>query len=111
MDQPPVLTSSKHNFDASEAVCLRSPLSTLPAGIIVPTFLQRSPPALFDDAKTLHVTAKCCGCVGWQRNSLGGSDGVQLLARLPQYRVEVTHTELNQDRFHPVDCAGPFLHQ
>src|SRR5258707_8096598 len=26
---------------------------------------------LFDDAKTLHVTAKCCGCVGWQRNSSG----------------------------------------
>src|SRR5258707_6134975 len=66
---------------------------------------------LFDDAKTLHVTAKCCGCVGGQRNSLGGSDSVQLLARLAQHRVEVTHTELDQDRFHPVDCAGPFLDQ
>src|SRR5207244_12568990 len=30
--------------DASEAVRLRSPLSTVPAGIIVPTFPQRSPP-------------------------------------------------------------------
>jgi hypothetical protein len=52
---------------------------------------------LFDNAKTLHVTAKRCGCVGWQRNSLGGSDGIQLLARLPQYRVEITHTELDGD--------------
>jgi hypothetical protein len=32
----------------SEAVCLRSPLSTLPAGIIVPTF--RSPPSLDDSS-------------------------------------------------------------
>jgi hypothetical protein len=27
---------------------LRSPLSTMPAGIIVPTFPQRSPPRLLD---------------------------------------------------------------
>src|SRR5215831_13655398 len=53
MGQPPVLTPP-NDFDASEAVCLRSPLSTFPAGIIVPTFLQRSPPSLL-------TTAACSG--------------------------------------------------
>jgi hypothetical protein len=43
-------------FDASEAVCLRSPLSTLPAGIIAPTFPQRSPPSL--------LTTAACGGLG-----------------------------------------------
>jgi hypothetical protein len=34
------------NFDASAAVRLRPPLSTIPAGIIVPTFPRCSPPQL-----------------------------------------------------------------
>jgi len=38
------------NFDASAAVRLRSPLSTLPAGIIVPAFPRRSPPRLLAEA-------------------------------------------------------------
>jgi hypothetical protein len=37
-------------MDASEAVCLRSPLSTMPAGIIVPAFPRRSPPRLLTAA-------------------------------------------------------------
>ena len=37
-------------FDASEAVRLRSPLSTVPAGIIAPTFPRRSPPRLLTTA-------------------------------------------------------------
>src|ERR1700686_3830562 len=37
-------------FDTSSTVCLRSPLSTLPAGIFVPTFPQRSPPSLLTTA-------------------------------------------------------------
>jgi hypothetical protein len=40
-------------FDTSSAVCLRSPLSTVPAGIIVPAFPQRSPPLL--------LTMAACG--------------------------------------------------
>src|SRR5216684_7678830 len=40
-------------FDTSSAVCLRSPLSTMPAGIIVPAFPQRSPPR--------HLIAAACG--------------------------------------------------
>jgi hypothetical protein len=37
-------------FDTSSAVRLRSPLSTLPAGIIVPAFPRRSPPRLLTAA-------------------------------------------------------------
>ena len=44
------------DFDASSVVRLRSPLSTLPAGIIVPTFPQRSPPWL--------LTTAACGSLG-----------------------------------------------
>jgi hypothetical protein len=66
---------------------------------------------LLNDAKTFHVPLKRRSCVGWQRNSLGCSDSVQLLARLTQHWIEVTHTKLDQDRFHPVDRAGPFLDQ
>jgi len=66
---------------------------------------------LVDDAETLHVTAKRCDCVGWQGNPLGGSDSVQFLPGFAQDRVEVAHTELDQDRFHPIDCAGPFVDQ
>jgi hypothetical protein len=40
-------------IERAEAVCLRSPLSTLPAGIVV-QFLQRSPPSLL-------TTATCSG--------------------------------------------------
>ena len=56
MGQPPVLTSPNPHFDASAAVRLRSPLSTVPAGIIVPTFPQRSPPLL--------LTTAACGGLG-----------------------------------------------
>ena len=41
-------------FDTSSAVCLRSPLSTVPAEIIVPALPQRSPPLLL-------TTAACGG--------------------------------------------------
>src|SRR5579863_7617473 len=40
-------------FDTSSTVCLRSPLSTAPARIIVPVFPQRSPPR--------HLIAAACG--------------------------------------------------
>ena len=43
-------------FDTSSTVRLRSPLSTVPAGIIVPAFPQRSPPRL--------LTAAACGGLG-----------------------------------------------
>src|SRR5215469_10775755 len=43
-------------FDTSSTVCLRSPLSTLPAGIIVPAFPQRSPPR--------RLIAAACGGLG-----------------------------------------------
>jgi hypothetical protein len=46
---------SRHG-NASSAVRLRSPLSTVPAGIIVPAFPQRSPPWL--------LTTAACGGLG-----------------------------------------------
>ena len=50
---PPVSASS-NPISTSAAVRLHSPLSTLPAGILVPTFPQRSPPLLL-------TTAACGG--------------------------------------------------
>ena len=43
---PVVWTRCGSDFDASAAVRLRSPRSTVPDGIIAPTFPQRSPPLL-----------------------------------------------------------------
>jgi hypothetical protein len=44
----PGFDTTYSDFDASEAVCLRSPLSIVPAEIIAPTFPQRS--LAFDDS-------------------------------------------------------------
>ena len=51
---PPGFAIAYSLFDTSSAVRLRSPLSTVPAGIIVPAFPQRSPPLLL-------TTAACGG--------------------------------------------------
>ena len=50
---PPGFDITSSAFDTSSTVCFRSPLSTLPAGIIVPAFPQRSPPR--------YLTAAACG--------------------------------------------------
>ena len=61
---------------------------------------------LLSDAQTLHVTSKRCDCVGWQSNPLGCSHGDEFLRCFAQHWVEVAHSELDQDRLHPVNRAG-----
>jgi hypothetical protein len=47
---PPGSDIAYSDFDTSSAVRLRLPLSTVPAGIIIPAFPQRSPPRLLTAA-------------------------------------------------------------
>src|ERR1700730_15160266 len=63
---------------------------------------------LFENAKSLHLTLKRCERAGWQRNPLGGSYIGKFLRCLAQGRVEVADPELDEDRLHPVDRAGPY---
>src|SRR3984893_3183867 len=66
---------------------------------------------LFDQMKPLHVTTQRADRVGWQSYPLWGAYRIQFFPRFAQYGVEVTHAELDQDRFHPVAEACACMEQ